>query len=212
MGMAMIEQYSEEELVDFYWYVIDEERKKKRMTWEMLAQETNLLRNTISIAKNSCRTLDFEETVKISNALEMDINILCKHFFYPSSEYYEVQGISFEKDDSISIRFWKVVDVIRKQERKSWDDIANEASIKRSTISSAKSYGRSLPFYKHCFISEALNFSIGSIVSIITDHKIEDLSLSAKLKCLSQEHLQMINSMVDIMLKAEKKEQKNPLE
>lgn len=195
----------EERLGSFYWSVIDDARKKKKLSWESLSKSTRLVRNSLAVAKGENRPLDFEETVRICVALDLPVNNLCPFFSHYVNDD-DIPAVDFNVAESLASRYWSVIDIIRKAHHKSWEDIARETGIKRSTISTARSYKRSLPFYKHCYICMIFHLSIGAVVSLITDNAIEDSSLSARILRLSPKHLQMISELVDIMLESEERD------
>ncbi len=145
--------------------------------------------------------MDFEETVRICLALDLHVNDLCP-FFSNYINDADIPSVEFSADESLASRFWTVIDVIRREYNKSWEDVARETGIKRSTISTARSYRRSLPFYRHCYICQVFNLSVGTVVSVITENGIEDSSLSVRIRRLSQKYLQIISDLVDIMLES----------
>ena len=192
----------ENELGNFYWKVIDDARRERRCSWETLAKSTHLARNSIAVARSRGRTLGFEETVRMCVSLELPVNNLCP-FFLNHVNDDDIPSVDFSVEESLSSRFWTVMDIIRKAAGKSWEDVSRECGVKRSTISTARSYRRSLPFYKHCLICNVFHLSMGAVVSLITDKAVEDSTLSARLLRLSQKNLQLISDLVDIMLSAE---------
>lgn len=205
VSMEELKELDERKLGEFYWNTIDESRKAKKYSWETLARISHLKRNTIAIARGESRALGLEETVGFCKALDLSIDSLCP-FFDCRHDAVISTDMDFQFNETLSAKYWAVIDMFRKASHKSWEDIAGETGIKRSTISTARSYGRSLPFYKSCSICVVFGISIGAVVAMITDNEVEDSTLSARIKRLSPKHLQMISDLVDIMLASEDRE------
>ena len=193
-----------------YWKVIDASRKAKGLTWDALSQHVSILRNTLAIAKSKGRCMDLEETIRIASVLDLSLDILYwdDKASIPHTYSNKLQDISFPEDSSISARFWILVDILRRDIRMSWDVISEKSGIGRSTLSTAKSYNRTLPFDKDCRIIEVLGFSMDDVLSILQNNGNlpEDNSLEARFARLTTDRQRIISNLIDSLL--EEQEQK----
>jgi|GEM_PF-4011123 len=147
-----------------FWEKCDFLREARGLQWVEVCEVIGLPKSTVSSAKALNRDMDIVFVAKMAGALNVAVE-----YFAPNNEptiaLPDVDSYFYLTDD-VNGFFWSKVSLLRAQNRYSWNEIANGASIPSSTLATAKR--NSYPM-RLLYVSAIADFFKCPIDSLLTD-------------------------------------------
>lgn len=102
-----------------FWMILEEVLAYRGWSWRYIALKSNIATTTINSAKNKARTLPFDTTLKLLNAMDLTPDAVAKNIYLTEKQFSQ----SLEKKSEIDIKKERLIRAIQRLNESDLDSV-----------------------------------------------------------------------------------------